>query len=114
AIEDSRGRGERGRDPVEREEAAFAPTVVSERLVPTPSVSVEEARAIALVRKKDGTPDSLGHTPSASVAIAPAHTPSRPHRVESVEGEPIRIPKHGGAGAWLILLIIAAAAAGWF
>jgi serine/threonine protein kinase len=96
AIENAR---ERGTLNVESgDEAAFAPTVVSDR--DPRARGREEARAIALTKRKE---------PPSALAPAISLEDSRVTPSAALEQEPITIPKRSRAWLWGTLLLVGAA-----
>lgn len=90
AISQARDRSEPGSEP--REEVAFAPTIVSDQS--TGPRSAEDARAIALTKRKSGGRISLRRTNAESSGV------------DSTADEPFEIPKRSRLGTWMVLSLV--------
>jgi len=90
AISQARDRSEPGSEP--REEVAFAPTIVSDRS--SGARSAEDARAIALTKRKSG----------GRIALRRGNAESRP--VDDATEEPLEIPKRSRLGYWVLLFLV--------
>jgi serine/threonine protein kinase len=96
AVEEARTRGGPATElsAAPREDVAFAPTVMSERL--PPGRPTDGAKAIALTRRKD---------PASGARLLSS---------EAMDLEPIEIPKRSRAGLWALLMVVAGGAGAAF